>query len=284
MRFFKAVLVVLLLPVALIRGLFPRRSPGINESPRERIPEDQRRPPDARAVASRLLCLAALQERLKIEIDFERNASDTDPRRRLERLLDWMEDEGLRDSLSAIERTLLDRPPGLWREQEAIDVSWRHEAMVAFAWALGVLRALPPYDRQFDEAADPFELPLLLPARGFLERAAMLPAAELAKARDTAEVWMWRARTWSLMNKPGHRANLPDGMTFEQIIALTAEKLGGDGVMEPVDGDFPALGKAYSRLDEAEQSTLASIANERLHAFNWLCGHAVDWDRVPTDT
>jgi hypothetical protein len=29
---------------------------------------------------------------------------------------------------------------------------------------------------------------------------------------------------------------------------------------------------------------VASIARERHRAFNWLCGYAADWDRVPTDT
>ena len=52
----------------------------------------------------------------------------------------------------------------------------------------------------------------------------------------------------------------------------------------PVDGDFPAFGKAYRDLDDDEYARATSIALERHRALNWLCGYASDWDNVPTDT
>ena len=52
----------------------------------------------------------------------------------------------------------------------------------------------------------------------------------------------------------------------------------------PIDGDYPAFGKAYRDLDEIEYSTATSITTERHFALNWVCGYSDDWDKTPTDT
>jgi hypothetical protein len=44
------------------------------------------------------------------------------------------------------------------------------------------------------------------------------------------------------------------------------------------------FGKPYAELTESEWSTMQSIASERWYGLNWVCGYAMDWDKVPTDT
>jgi hypothetical protein len=53
-------------------------------------------------------------------------------------------------------------------------------------------------------------------------------------------------------------------------------------IPEPIDGDFPAFGKAFRELAADEHAAVAATALERLYALNWLCGYASDWDSVPT--
>ena len=50
----------------------------------------------------------------------------------------------------------------------------------------------------------------------------------------------------------------------------------------PIDGDFPAYGKAYRELADDEYAEATAIATERLRAFNWLAGSSSDWDSVAT--
>ena len=82
-------------------------------------------------------------------------------------------------------------------------------------------------------------------------------------------------------------AELPGGMTVEQMLRLTSQKAADEGfIPRPIDGDFPALGKAYRDLSPTEFSIATSIAVERHRAFNWLCGYAPGnrWTETPTDT
>lgn len=65
---------------------------------------------------------------------------------------------------------------------------------------------------------------------------------------------------------------------------MTVEKAAADNLFKPIGNDFPALGKPYSQLTEAEWQTMRSIATERLYALDWLCGYSADWDNVRTST
>ena len=49
-------------------------------------------------------------------------------------------------------------------------------------------------------------------------------------------------------------------------------------------GDFQAYGKVYRYLSPEQHAEAHSIAVERHHALNWLCGAGNTWDDVPLDT
>ena len=59
---------------------------------------------------------------------------------------------------------------------------------------------------------------------------------------------------------------------------------GVDGVLDLLRGDFHAYGKVYRHLTPEQHAEAHSIALERHHALNWLCGAGSDWDDVPLDT
>jgi hypothetical protein len=197
----------------------------------------------------------------------------------------WMQTQGLWNALSSRERTLLEKPLGTWSTQEVANGQWRGEALGVLLWALKPNGNLPPYDYPNANVMD--SLPPPSDSARFVRNAKLRDAAEIIKARSVAELWLWRARTTQLqsddMTLPGG-VDLPEGWTFEKIIATAAEKAHGHKLFVPIDHDFPALNKAYAKLSEEEWCTMRSIAQERLYALNWLCKYAEDWDAVPTGT
>ena len=193
----------------------------------------------------------------------------------------FLHEQGLWIALSVRERTLLEKPVGTWSKQEIADGQWRAEAIGVLLWALKPKSDLPSYDKQRSSTDVMDALPPPPSSARFVREAQLRSADEIIGARKVAELWLWRARTTQLQ-RTGVAA--PEGWTFEKIIAMTAEKAGGDRLFVPIDHDFPAFNQAYSKLSEEQWHTMHSIAQERLYALNWLCKYAEDWDAVPTGT
>lgn len=176
---------------------------------------------------------------------------------------------------SPAELDLVSRPPSEWTEQERTDALWRGESLGALAWALRLVAELPPYDAPFDHVELARSLPL---AGGDLR-----PAEEVERARETARLWHWRARTTLLQARGG--IALPDPWrSFDQLVAATAMRGYEEGLLPaPLRGDFPAFGKIYRHLDDGQHRLALSIAAERHLALEWLLGEQ-PWDETVTDT
>jgi hypothetical protein len=113
--------------------------------------------PDARAVADRALILYALVRRGYIEHVV--NASEGDPSRlaqaeaaRLEQDR-WLDEHGLRDRLTDVERQLFAAESGGWPSEAIHDSLWRKESLGILLWALSQLEAIPSYGEEFDQNA-----------------------------------------------------------------------------------------------------------------------------------
>jgi hypothetical protein len=155
-----------------------------------------------------------------------------------------------------------------------VDAVWRGEALGTLLWALQLLE-LPAYDEPFD----PEQV-----AAVALDDADLRDAEEIELERDSARLWHWRARTTSL--QAAGALELPERYaTFDQLIAATAMRGYEQGVLPaPMRGDFRAYGKVYRHLTPEQHAEAHSIAVERHHALNWLCGEGETWDDVPLDT
>jgi hypothetical protein len=155
-----------------------------------------------------------------------------------------------------------------------IEAVWSGEALGTLLWALEAVE-LPPYDR-------PFEAERLLAAS--LDGAALRPAEEIERARETARLWHWRARTALLQS--GDEVELPEGWhSFDQLVAATAMRGHDSGLLpRPLRGDFPAFATDFRKLADDQRLEVHQIAWERHRALNWLCGLGKTWDEVPTDT
>jgi hypothetical protein len=170
----------------------------------------------------------------------------------------WIEAEGLGIFLSEPERGLLTMPLGRWQTDLVEAVGWRVEPLGIFAWAVSLIKALPPYDRRFSHddllmrlrIGKPLQIPGTLRLR---------PAAELQASYRTAQLWEWRAQQ--------ARTAGPAAVETE------AAKGWKEGLLpEPVDRDFPAFGRAYASLSRQQGDLLAAIAEHRVTALRWLCG------------
>jgi hypothetical protein len=155
-----------------------------------------------------------------------------------------------------------------------VDAVWRGEALGTLLWALQLIE-LPAYDQPFDAEQV---------AAVSLEQAELRDAEEIELERDSARLWHWRARTTSL--QAAGALELPERYaTFDQLIAATAMRGYEQGVLPaPMRGDFRAYGKVYRHLAPEQHAEAHSIAVERHHALNWLCGEGASWDDVPLDT
>ena len=191
------------------------------------------------------------------------------PRRKLRSQGDVVErSRALGDELRAALTQLPSDDPAV------VDAIWRGEALGTLLWALQ-LTELPSYDQPFD----PEEV-----AAVKLDGADLRDTEEIELERESARLWHWRARTTSL--QAAGVLELPERYaTFDQLIAATAMRGFESGVLpSPMRGDFLAYGKVYRHLSPEQHAEAHSIAVERHHALNWLCGAGETWDDVPLDT
>jgi hypothetical protein len=168
----------------------------------------------------------------------------------------------------------LARAPDAPLDPAVVDAVWRGEALGTLLWSLQ-LAELPAYDHPFDSET----VVALDPADGSLRI-----ADDIELELESARLWHWRARTTGL--QASGTLELPARYaSFDQLIAAVAMRGYEQGVLpSPMRGDFHAYGKVYRHLTSAQHAEAHSIAVERHHALNWLCGAGTDWDDVPLDT
>jgi hypothetical protein len=173
--------------------------------------------------------------------------------------------EGLREALARIE----------WDDDETlVETVWAGEGLGMLLWALELVQ-LPPYDR-------PFRTEHLVATA--LDAAVLRPVDEIERARETARLWHWRART-AMLQADGDVELPPEWQSFDQLVGATAMRGFERGLLpRPLRGDFPAFGAVYRELSEEQQEEAHQIAWQRHRALNWLCGLGKSWDAVPTDT
>ena len=168
----------------------------------------------------------------------------------------------------------LGRLPGGSGDPAVVDAIWRGEALGTLLWAVQ-LAELPPYDTAF-EAEEV--------AGVDVNGAELREGDEIELECESARLWHWRARTTEL--QAGGSLELPERYaTFDQLVAATAMRGYEEGLLPPpLRGDFRAYGKVYRHLTPEQHGEAHSIALERHHALNWLCGAGQSWDDVPLDT
>jgi hypothetical protein len=234
------------------------------------------RPPQE--VRARILILASVLRRLALEN--APLAGDGDPLADAFDEREWLRDQGLASQLTAREAALLDSPLGSIGAEMTMNVSWQGEALVALAWAIGVLD-MPAID------ASPDLRPImdLVPrpwdsVKPWISDPAFVSESDAVRERERAEIWHWRATTEQL------RREVPaaDRRDYEAAIADVAVEAGTAGyVLALLDRDFPVRDRSIKEIPDSEVDELIAVTAQRLRALNWLCGFGTTWDDVPLD-
>lgn len=242
-------------------------------------------------VAYRALCLGALLKRSVIEAAVQRlqqhssvmNKPQLIARQHVahKTLLLWLAAEQLEHHLSRAERLLIKKPLASWSDRTLMFAIRRAESLGVMLWALRFIEAIPAYDTLFDMAAVLQPLDILTPTIDFIWQAGLRPVDELSAMRDAAELWNWRSRA-SELQRLGVQP--PAGTTFADIIRQTTHTAyARHQLPDPIEGDFPVFGKAYSRMTHTEYLLVSHIAAERYLALNWLCELSSEWESISVD-
>lgn len=261
------------------------------------------RRPDAGDVARRALVLrrvvvSALTAPPRQVLASVRRKDDAAGERELEshaglardEILAALERDGVSKCVSPWEREFFEATYVTMTEEQQLAASWRCEALAVLLWALGEVDELPPWDTCASHEL--VKHAALRDPRSFVRAARLRAREEIDSRRQAAELWHWRSRTRELVERgdvfPVNDALRSAGIHgFDDVIARAAHAAAEAGDIESVlERDFPARGKPYRDLDDAEWSEVRSIAIERHFALNWLCGRAPKnrWDETPTDT
>ena len=190
---------------------------------------------------------------------------------------------GLWEEMEAWEREFMLAGPLETNPQSIIDASWLMESAACLLWALRDLDEMPPYDHETETSL----LKQIADDPATVSSRSLRAIGEMHEEREIAELWHWRSRTQQLLEAGEMSQRLPAGNTIQEELKDLSTKAANKGLAPPpIDGDFPAMNKAYRDLDAAEYSLLRSIAQERHRALNWLCRFAPGnrWSETPTDT
>ena len=175
-------------------------------------------------------------------------------------------------TLSEELRAALGRLPS--DDPAVVDAVWRGEGLGTLLWGSSSRSSRPTTSRSTRTRC----------VEAALEEARLRDAEEIELERESARLWLWRARTTDL--QAAGDVELPERYaSFDQLIAATAMRGFEQGLLPaPMRGDFRAYGKVYRHLAPEQQAEAHSIALERQHALNWLAGLGDSWDDVPLDT
>jgi hypothetical protein len=234
----------------------------------------------AHDVAVRMVCIGAVCRRAFLESGEDTAALDERQAERFD-LAAWLQHEGLAGAVSPNEWETIQTPVGRLGADVAACLSWQSEAFVALAWALGLLDSMPGYPT----TAEPGPLFELIPSpwdesRGFTSQARLRDETTIARERERAELWAWRAEMDEILASG-------DATTVDETIAAIGEvarEAHRAGLLPaPVARDFAVSESSYRELPGATRADAVSVTEHRLRALNWVCGFGVSWDDVPLD-
>jgi hypothetical protein len=185
------------------------------------------------------------------------------------------------DALTETERTLAEADlVAMTLDQQAEAVAWL-ESVGVLAWSLGIIEALPPWDRPVDREVLR-RIPPPQQLAEFRKRAQLRDDEVLEHGRSVAQLWAERARLFDLEQ---NGFTLPDDLKNQGVQNIadvvkvtTAHAVVEGAIEEAVEGDFPVRDGKYADASEALAAELRTIAVERLRAFRFLTGDLLRWD------
>jgi hypothetical protein len=180
------------------------------------------------------------------------------------RILEFVEQAEIEDTLDAGEKALLRQPAGSWSQLERNQASWLVEGVAVLAWTL--CRAeLPAYGTKCQAAPVSLSLGLFRP-----EVREQIGEWE---TRGQEEIAVWAARYFALHFRLHHYFAQAQKMDFAEVLRDPKWPHSVRDGLELVDGDLAIDGKALAEVGPERLGEVFSIVRERCKAFRWLTGY-----------
>lgn len=230
-------------------------------------------------VARRCIILSVVLQRIGLGSSATVAHGD-DPAATAYDIREWLRSEDLWRDLTPLELDLLSGPYRSIDLDEFQAFGMPSESFAALSWSLGLT------DRLSDGPSTPIEQ--VIPAipmpwdktANWIAEQTLRPDHIIALRREQAEIWEWR-----LAMEPYRR--LLEGselMDLEKTIRDVLHDGTAQGILAPGrKGGFAIGGRPLAIIDPLELEELHLLAQERLIALNWVCGHGASWDEAPLD-
>ncbi|HET7056764.1 MAG TPA: DUF4272 domain-containing protein [Thermomicrobiales bacterium] len=198
--------------------------------------------------------------------------AETDERNTWQR---WLEAQGVMPMATDIEEAVL---AARSLSDDALDICERAgDSLPALAWAVALVDEIPLVEPESDRAEMIERIPV--PNEGiepFLDQLVLRDEDEIALERERAEIWNWRLVSEEIrrQSKGANRDEVEEAIrevVLESAISFAIAEIDTEDFL--VDG-VPVRALAHDLL-----GALIVTSEERLRAFNWLCG-LTEWDVV----
>ena len=195
--------------------------------------------------------------------------------------LAWLRSEGAAAHLTVAESTLLATRVGNASADSVAEWSWQAERVAVVAWAASLVDGLPEHHQAAEIGATLAQLPAPWDSiADFIAELSLRSDEQIAFEIERSELWLWRAETEEA-RRTASRDEL--GEIAEAITDVVSQGVEIGLIERAPDGDFLASGQSFHRLSDNVRTRIATIASERLRAFNWLRGAEDDWDHLSAD-
>ena len=187
----------------------------------------------------------------------------------------WLDAQGVLDLATRDEIDVLAGPV---QEEFAADLCERAvDSLPALAWATALLDEIPLVESEDDQALILERIPVpderIVP---FLDQLVLRDEDSVALERERAELWNWRLAS-EAVRRESTGADLAE---IEEIDPRGRARERNQLCDHRGDtGDFLVDGVQVRLLEDDMLDALIVRSEERLRAFNWLCG-LTEWDAI----
>ena len=222
---------------------------------------------DPEEIGCRIILLSAIVIWQDIETAEERRAWQR-----------WLSDHQLNEDATPAEFEILVHDDPTSMSAAWMDVCERAlDAIVPLAWATALTDLIAIAESRTAAADLPDSIPMP-PERiePFLDQLIIRDENEIALERERAELWNWRLAAEALRRQSLGRDRMEIDQAIAEVILESAVSL----ALDEIDlEDFLVDGVPVSALDEERLNAVTVASEERLRAFNWICG-LTDWENV----
>lgn len=190
-------------------------------------------------------------------------------------LLAWLKEQEP-DALEPEDAELLAKPVGELTEEDLDLCTDATDALGALMWVTGTVEMLPSPCDIDNPAADLGLMPEPWDdVQPFHTEAALRREDLIAREREIAELWFWRAA----LSVNGE----PTDAEERHAIRTVADEAALAGLIRTAAGDFAVDGQPYAKVAQPFKDEILAGTAARLRALNWVCGFGDTWADTPLD-